>query len=272
MAARGKRGWERAMVTGASAGIGTAYAQALAAQGTHLVLVARNVERLEKLAQECRTDYNVDVEVLPADLSDPQQVAHVERRLFDSPRLDLLVNNAGIGTFGAFQAHPVGAELRQIDLNIGALVRLTHAGIASMTRHGSGTILNMSSIMALAPFPGAAIYAASKAFVSSFSEALHEELRGTGVTVTAAMPGIVQTEFMKEHGNADQLDSIPGFARLKPESVARATLRAARKGKAVSVPGVGYRIMAAMVGATPRPVLRRFNAVTARGKFGALHG
>ena len=139
-----------------------------------------------------------------------------------------------------------------------------------MTRHGSGTILNMSSIMALAPFPGSATYAASKAFVTSFSEALHEELRGTGVTVTAAMPGIVQTEFM-EHANAHHLDGLPGFAALKPESVAQATLRAARKGKAVSVPGLGYRIMAAMVGATPRAVLRRFNGVSARGKFGALH-
>jgi hypothetical protein len=271
MAARRKRGWERALVTGASAGIGTAYARTLAAQGTHLVLVARNLERLEKLAQECRTDYNVDVEVLSADLSDPQQVAYVESRLFDSPQIDLVVNNAGIGTFGAFHEHAVGAELREIDLNVGALVRMTHAAIASMTRHGSGTVLNMSSIMALAPFPGTAVYAASKAFVASFSEALHEELRGTGVTVTAAMPGIVKTEFM-EHANAHHLDGLPGFAELKPESVAQATLRAARKGKAVSIPGLGYRIMAAMVGATPRGLLRRFNAVTARGKFGALHG
>ena len=271
MAAQRKRSWERALVTGASAGIGTAYARALAAQGTHLVLVARNVERLEKLAQECRTDHGVDVEVLPADLSDQRQLAHVESRLFGSPRLDLLVNTAGIGTFGAFHQHAVTDELREIDLNVGALVRLTHAAIASMTRHGSGTILNMSSIMALAPFPGSATYAASKAFVTSFSEALHEELRGTGVTVTAAMPGIVHTEFM-EHANAHHLDGLPGFAKLKPELVAQATLRAARKGKAVSIPGFGYRIMAAMVSATPRAVLRRFSGVSARGKFGALHG
>jgi uncharacterized protein len=267
--ARGKRGWERALVTGASGGIGTAYARALAAQGTHLVLVARNVELLEKLAQECRTDYNVDVEVLPADLSDPQQVAYVERRLFDSPRLDLVVNNAGIGTFGAFHEHAVGAELRQIDVNVGALVRLTHAGIASMTRHGSGTILNMSSIMALAPFPGSATYAASKAFVSSFSEALHEELRGTGVTVTVALPGIVATKFM-ERADANHLEGVPEFAKLTPEFVAKATLRAARKGRATSVPGFGYRIAAVVIGATPRAVLRRLNGVTAHSGVGPL--
>ena len=272
MAARGKRGWERALVTGASGGIGTAYARALAAEGTHLVLVARNVERLEKLAQECRTDHGVEVEVLPADLSDQRQLAHVESRLSGSPRLDLLVNNAGIGTFGAFHQQAVIDELREIDLNVGALVRLTHAAVASMTRHGSGTVLNLSSIMALAPFPGSATYAASKAFVTSFSEALHEELRGTGVTVTAAMPGIVQHRVHENTPTRTTLTAVPGFAKLKPELVAQATLRAARKGKAVSIPGFGYRIMAAMVGATPRALLRRFSGVSARGKFGALHG
>src|SRR5258705_10241529 len=102
MATRAKRSWERALVTGASAGIGTAYARALAAQGTNLVLVARNVERLEKLAQQLRTDHGVDVEVLAADLSDPGQLALVEDRLSGSPRLDLVINNAGMGTFGAF--------------------------------------------------------------------------------------------------------------------------------------------------------------------------
>jgi hypothetical protein len=269
MAAQAKRGWERALVTGASAGIGSAYARALAAQGTNLVVVARNVEKLEKLAQECRTDHNVEVELLPADLSDPRQVDRVASRLLDAPRIDLLVNNAGIGTFGVFHNHEAVAALREIDLNIRALVRLTHAGIATMTRHGAGTILNVSSLMALGPFPGSATYAASKAFVTSFSEALHEELRGTGVTVTVAMPGLVQTEFM-DNADAHHLDGVAGFVKLKPESVAQASLRAARKGKAVSIPGAGYRIAAALVGGTPRAVLRRFNGVSARSRFGAL--
>jgi len=269
MAKRAKRTWERALVTGASAGIGAAYARALAAQGTHLVLVARSVERLEKLAQECRADYGVEVEVIAADLCNPSQLAHVESRLNRSPRLDLVVNNAGMGTFGAFHEHGVDDEMREIDLNVTAVVRLTHAAVTSMTRHGSGTILNMSSIMALAPFPGSATYAASKAFVRSFSEALHEELRGTGVTVTAALPGIVATEFM-ERADAHHLEGMPGFASLSVEFVARATLKAARKGKAVSIPGSGYRIAAALVGATPRAVLRRFTGVGARTKFGAL--
>jgi short-subunit dehydrogenase len=271
MAPPRQRDWERALVTGASAGIGSAYARVLAAHGTHLVLVARSIERLEKLAQECRSDYGVEVEVLPADLCDPRQLANVESRLFGSPRLDLLVNNAGNGTFGSFCEHDVADELREIDLNVGALVRLTHAALASMVHHGSGSVLNMSSIVALAPFPGSATYAATKAFVLSFSEALHEELRDTGVTVTAALPGFVQTEFM-ENANAHHLDDLPGFAKLTPELVARATLRAARKGKAVSIPGLGYRIMAVILDATPRRPVRRLMGAMARGKSGALHG
>jgi short-subunit dehydrogenase len=269
MAERTKSSWERALVTGASAGIGTAYARELAAQGTNLVLVARNVERLEKLAQELRTDHGIDVEVLAADLSDPCQLALVEDRLSNSPRLDLVINNAGMGSFGAFHRNTVDDELRVIDLNIGALVRLSHAAAASMARHGTGTILNVSSIMALAPFPGSATYAASKAFVSNFSEALHEELRGTGVTVTVALPGIVATEFM-DRADAHHLEGIPGFATLKPEFVAKTTLRAARKGRAVSIPSTSYRIAAVLIGATPRAVLRRFNGVSARSGVGAL--
>jgi hypothetical protein len=271
MAAPRKRDWERALVTGASAGIGSAYARVLAAHGTHLVLVARSVERLEQFAQECRSDYGVEVEVLPADLADEALLLQVERRLTTSPRIDLLVNNAGIGTFGAFHRQPVTDELREINLNIGALVRLTHAAIIAMTSHGSGTVLNVSSIMALAPFPGSATYAASKAFVTSFSEALHDELRGTGVIVMAAMPGIVDTDFM-ERADAHHLDGVPNFVRLKPERVARVTLDAARKGKAVSIPGPAYRLMAAILDATPRGLLRRFMGVTARGASGALHG
>ncbi|MCW2557923.1 MAG: short-chain dehydrogenase [Mycobacterium sp.] len=269
MGGRTKPYWERALVTGASAGIGTAYARELAMQGTNLVLVARNVERLEKLSQELRTDHGVDVEVLAADLSDPRQLTNVEDRLSRSPRPDLVVNNAGMGTFGAFHRHAIDDEVHEIALNVVALVRLTHVAAASMARHGSGTILNVASIMALAPFPGSATYAASKAFVSSFSEALHEELRGTGVTVTVALPGIVATKFM-ERADANHLEGVPEFAKLTPEFVAKATLRAARKGRATSVPGFGYRIAAVVIGATPRAVLRRLNGVTAHSGVGPL--
>ena len=264
MAVRRRRSWERGLVTGASSGIGTAYALRLAAEGTHLVLVARDHERLEELAQRCRRDHGVDVEVLVADLSDEYQLARVEHRLSASPRIDLLVNNAGIGTFGAFHKLPLSGELREINLNIGVLVRLAHAAVRSMTENGSGAVLNVSSIMALQPSPGSATYAASKAFVTSFSEALHEEVRGTPVSVTAVMPGMVRTGFMEHSGAAHHLDAVPAFARLSPDHVAKDSLRAARKGKALSIPGRGYKLMAAMLAATPRGLVRRFAGIAAK--------
>ena len=265
MARRQRRSWERALITGSSAGIGNAFARQLAADGTHLVLVARDQRRLEELAQRCREEHGVDVEVLVADLSDDEQVGRVEKRLTASPRIDLLVNNAGLGTFGAFRELPLSGELRQIDVNVRALVRLTHAALVDMSQNGSGTVLNTSSTSALQPFPGNATYAATKAFVTSFSEALHEEARGTGVTVTAVMPGAVRTEFQERAGKADEFARLPAFVWLSPDKVARDALRGARRRRALVVPGLGYKLTAAMMSAAPRGLVRRFAAIAGRG-------
>jgi short-subunit dehydrogenase len=256
--------WERALVTGASAGIGDAFARRLASDGTNLVLVARDRQRLEKLAERVQGEHGVDAEVLVADLSDDAQVARVEQRLAAAPRIDLLVNNAGFGTFGTFRELPLDGELRQIDVNIRAVVRLAHAALATMAANRSGTVLNVSSTLALQPFPGSATYAATKAFVMSFSEALHEEARGTGVTVTAVMPGMVRTEFQERAGKAEQFESLPSFAWLSPDKVAEAALRAARRGRALSVPGFGYKLSAGMTSAAPRRVVRRFASSTSK--------
>jgi uncharacterized protein len=253
--------WKRALVTGASSGIGNAFARQLAAEGTNLVLVARDGRRLDDLAQRLRQENGVDVEVLVADLSDDEQVSHVEKRLSVSPPIDLLVNNAGLGTFGTFRQLPVGGELQQIDVNIRAVVRLAHAALAFMSAHGNGTMLNMSSTLALQPFPGSATYAATKAFVTSFSEALHEEARGTGVRVSAVLPGTVRTEFMQRAGKAEEFARLPSFMFLSPEKVARDGLRGARGGRAVIVPGVGYKMIAAFMSMSPRGVVRRFAGV-----------
>jgi short-subunit dehydrogenase len=236
----------------------------LAARGTHLILVARDQRRLNEVAEECRRDHGVDVEVLAADLADDEQARRVEKRLSATPRVDLLINNAGIGTFGTFRSLPLDGELRQLDLNVRALVRLAHAAVKSMSEHGSGAVLNVSSIMALQPSPGSAIYAATKAFVTNFSEALHEEARGTGVSVTAVMPGVVRTEFMRNAGGPHRLDGLPSFAWLTSDNVVETSLRAAHKGKAISVPGLLYRITAAFIGVTPPGVVRRFAGVSAR--------
>jgi short-subunit dehydrogenase len=264
MTEREGRRWQRALVTGASSGLGRTYALHLAAQGTHLILVARDQRRLNEVAEECRRDHGVDVEVLAADLADDEQAKRVEKRLSATPRVDLLINNAGIGTFGTFRSLPLDGELRQLDLNVRALVRLAHAAVKFMSEHGSGTVLNVSSIMALQPSPGSAIYAATKAFVTNFSEALHEEARGTGVSVTAVMPGVIRTEFMRNAGDPHRLDSLPSFAWLTSDNVVETSLRAAHNGKAISVPGLLYRLTAAFIGVTPPGVLRRFAGVSAR--------
>jgi short-subunit dehydrogenase len=253
--------WKRALVTGASSGIGAAFARQLAAQGTSLVLVARDERRLDDLAQQLRREHRIDVEILTADLADDEQVGDVEKRLSVSPPVDLLVNNAGLGTFGTFRQLPVGGELQQIDVNIRAVVRLAHAALAYMSAHGIGTVLNMSSTLGLQPMPGSATYAATKAFVTSFSEALHEESRGTGVRVSALVPGTVGTEFMQRAGKEEALASLPSFMVLSPDKVARDGLRGARRGRALIIPGVSYKMMATFMTLSPRWLVRRFSAV-----------
>ncbi|HEY3241638.1 MAG TPA: SDR family oxidoreductase, partial [Acidimicrobiia bacterium] len=190
-------GWERALVTGASGGIGEVLARRLAARGCHLVLVARTEPALEKLASELSAAHGVDVEVLPADLITEEGVAAVEARLAQdgAPPVDLLVNNAGYGSAGPFAELDPARVAGEVRLNVLALVRLTRAAVPGMVARGRGSVLNVSSVASLQPLPNMATYAATKAFVTSFSESLHEELRGRGVTVTALLPGFTRTGF-----------------------------------------------------------------------------
>ena len=171
-----------ALITGASAGIGTAFARRLADRGHDLVIVARRKDRLDDLAQEITKSSNREVEVLVADLESAKGVRVVEDRVVDADRpVDLLVNNAGFGTSGRFDQLPIEAEEAEINLNVIALVRLTHAALGAMVERGHGGVINVSSVGAYQPTPHSATYAATKAFVSSFTNAIHEELRGTGV-------------------------------------------------------------------------------------------
>jgi short-subunit dehydrogenase len=233
-------------VTGASSGIGREIAVQLADAGTDLVLVARDGERLAALADSLRSDTGVDVEVLAADLSAPVARAAVERRLASAEApVDLLVNNAGFGTSGPFAELPVGREEQQVQLNVVAVQRLTSAVLAGMLERGSGTILNVASIAAFLPAAESATYGATKAFVRSFSDALHDELAGTGVSVTASMPGFTRTEFQERSG-WDEQSNVPSFAWLSAEQVARDSLAGAAAGRARVVPGAGYK---ALVGA-----------------------
>jgi short-subunit dehydrogenase len=256
--------WQRALVTGASGGLGAAFARRLAAEGTDLILVARDEERLHALADTLKAAHAIEVEVLAADLASVEGATRVAERLAVAPTVDLLVNNAAIGSKGTFAELPLNGELRQVELNVSALVRLTHAAIRHMVARGAGTVVNVSSLSGLQPEPTAATYAATKAFVISLSEALFVETRGTGVNVTLVLPGYIRTDFQKHTGNAEGYAQIPGFMWLTPERVARDALDAARQGRADSVSGYGYRLVAALLAIAPRWSLRRFSAITAK--------
>ncbi|MGV9818920.1 SDR family NAD(P)-dependent oxidoreductase [Nocardia xishanensis] len=255
--------WDRALVTGASAGIGAAFARDLAARGVDLVLVARDETRLAKLAKELTDRHEVAVEVLPADLADARSAGAVERRLGSEPFVDLLVNNAGIGTFGAFWTSDLAAEIRTVDVNVVAPLRLTRWALERMHAKGRGAIIAVSSLDALQPTPFHSVYGATKAFVNSFFEALHEEARNTPITVTTVMPGYVRTEFTATAGVDKALDRVPNRLILSPERVASEALDAAASGRTMVVPDRMYKVSAAVLGILPRRLGRRLFATLA---------
>jgi short-subunit dehydrogenase len=240
-----------ALITGASVGIGEQFSRQLSARGYDVVLVARDAARLEALAKEIE-DGGAHAEVLVADLTDSAQLAEVEAR---ARTVDVLVNNAGFGSFGAFHTLDIETELREINLNVMALVRLTHAAAAGMVERGSGGILNVSSLAGFQPGPSNATYGATKAFVTSFTEAVHEELRGTGVKVTVLCPGFTRTEF-QERANAPA-DDVPGFMWQEAPEVARAGLEGLERNKAVVMPGAMNKVMGNLSAVTPHAITRR---------------
>lgn len=262
--AEGGRRWRRALVTGASSGIGEAIARRLAGEGTDLVVVARDRARLDALAAELSDAHSVDVEVLVADLAAPVPRDAVERRVAeDGSPVDLVVNNAGFGTNGAFHELPVDREEQEVLLNVMALMRLTRAAVGRMVAEGSGHVLNVASVAGLYPVPGSATYGATKAFVCSFSDAVHEELRGTGVVVTASLPGFTRTGFQDASGWEGQ-QHLPQQAWLDADSVAAESLDGAWAGRARVVPSTRYRAITAMTAPVP-PFLRRIAMGRLRG-------
>src|SRR5664279_6145969 len=249
-----------AVVTGASSGIGRSFALALADQGHDLVLVARDTARLDALATELADAYGAYAEVLGADLSDAAALATVEARVADGDRpIELLVNNAGFGTSGHFSGLPIDREEQEIQLNVLALVRLTHAALGGLVERGRGGVINVASIAGYQPTPGNAVYGATKAFVMSFTQAVHEELKGTGVKCMVLAPGFTRTEFQVRAG----FDSseVPGFLWQDAPTVVQHSLRAYAKGRAVCVPGPLNSATAAFTAVTPHSVTRRIAGV-----------
>jgi short-subunit dehydrogenase len=256
----------RALVTGASTGLGAVFATALARQQYDLLIVARSRERLEALAERLRHSDGIAVEVMVADLTQPLALRAVEARAAADQALTLLVNNAGFGTAGPFARLDPDREEAEISLNVLALVRLTRAVLPGMIAQGQGAIINVSSLAAFVPGPYDAVYGATKAFVNSFTEALHEELRGTGVRVQTLCPGFTSTEFQQRAGI--DVSKIPTFAWMTPEAVVAASLAALQRGQVICVPGLLYRCLALLIGAAPRSLVRRVTGLLARRVLG----
>ena len=249
-----------AVITGPTAGIGRAFATALADRGHDLVLVARDVQRLDALAADLRARTGVATEVIAADLSSAPDLRVVEARLCDPSRpVDVLVNNAGFGIKQPFLRSSVDDEQRMIDVMVTAVMRTTHAVLPSMVQRGHGVILNVSSV---ASWLTGGTYSAAKAWVTVFSEGLHAELAGTGVRVTAVCPGFVHTEF-HERALMD-MSSVPAWMWLDADDVVRQALRDAGSNRAISVTGAQYKAMGALLRHGPRAMIRRIGIVRTR--------
>jgi short-subunit dehydrogenase len=252
--------WRSALVTGASSGIGEAFVRQLAADNVPTVVVARRVDRLDALATSLS-----GIEVLPADLTTDEGVARVGARLASAEDpIDLLINNAGFGTSGQFVSIDPQRTDDEIRLNVLALTRLSRAALPGMIERRRGWVLNVSSIAGFVAVPSLAVYAATKAYVTSFSEALHEELRGSGVVVTVLHPGLTRTEFSAVSAGEVPSISGPAFATMEADEVAQAGLQAAAAGRATVAPGWTNKAITGLTPLAPRAIVRRVVGLTRR--------
>lgn len=248
-----------AVVTGATAGLGAEFARQLAAAGQDLVLVARDVPRLEASAAELRTAYGVAVEVIGADLADRDQLGRVAARLADPARpVDLLVNNAGFARRTGFLADDLAEEERAVDVMLRAVLVLSHASATTMRDRGRGRIVNIASVAA---FVAMGTYSATKSWVVVFTEALARELAGSGVTATVVCPGFVHTEF-HERANLN-MSRLPEWGWVGAERVVRESLAGAANGRVVVVPSRRYAVLVTLLRYLPRGLVRRVSAALA---------
>lgn len=234
-------GYKKALITGASAGLGEEYARQLAEAGTDLILVARRRERLEALAAELSSaKFGVKVEIFPADLSRDEDIQRLAEKIRQTPDLDLLINNAGFGGKEKFYQDENGEAERMIKVHVVAPTVLTKAALSGMMARKSGAIINVASIAAFSPLSGA-MYSSTKAFLVMFSENLQSELHDTGIKVQALCPGLTHTEFHQVAG-IDK-EAIPGILWMKADRVVKISLRALSKNKVIIVPGLRNKFL-----------------------------
>jgi len=243
-----------ALITGPTAGIGRAFAEALATKGMNLVLVSRDAGRLEQVAAQIRDSKgsHLQIEVLPADLSDRSQMDRVADRLRDPKRpVQVLVNNAGVGLVRGFIETEIDQEQQLLDVLVTAVLRLTHAAVPGMVARGKGVIFNVSSV---AGWITGSTYSAAKSWVTVFTEGLAQDLSGTGVRAVAVCPGYVRTEF---HERADMdVAEVPAWMWLEAADVVAQAFRDAEQGRVISVTGPQYKAMATILQHAPRPLVR----------------
>ncbi|HEY49816.1 MAG TPA: SDR family oxidoreductase [Dehalococcoidia bacterium] len=244
-----------ALVTGASTGIGNALARVLAKDGKNVVVVARSRDKLDELKAELENNYGTIVRVLPKDLCDPKAPQEIYSELEkEGIRIDVLVNNAGFGVYGKFYETDLQKELEMIQVNVISLIHLTKLFLKKMVENRSGSILNVSSLCAFIPGPLESMYCGTKALVRWFSEALANELKGTGVTVTCLYPGLVTTQFHKranmEHTRA------ANRKMMDADTCAEAAYKALKKGKLTVIPGWEYKVGVILARVVPGIMIR----------------
>lgn len=248
--------YKTALITGASSGIGAAFAEALAAQGCALVLVARSADKLQGLAQRLSQQHGQRVEVVAMDLATASPggaLSQAVERL--GLQVDLLVNNAGFGSTGSFETLEPLREQQEILLNVGAVVDLARTFLPAMLQAGRGAIINVASMAAFQPLPYMAVYGASKAFVWSFSDALWGECRGRGVHVMAVCPGPVDTAFFEATGNISLRQTVPSSSMMSAQRVVQETLRGLRRRSRLVIPGGLGKVSSVFTRLAPRPWL-----------------
>ena len=250
-----------ALITGPTSGLGAGFARRYAADGYDLVLVARDAQRLDRLAAELHDEAGAGVEVIVADLSQAADRSKVADRL--SAGVRVLVNNAGFGTSGEFWTADYAVLQSQLDVNVTAVMQLTHAALPPMLGAGRGTVINVASVAGLLPGRGST-YSASKAWVVAFTEGLSNGLEGTGVGVHALCPGFVHTEFHARAGI--EMSGTPSILWLEVDDVVRETMADVAKGKVVIVPGLQYKVLTTGGRMVPRSLVRAMTKVVGRGR------
>ena len=242
-----------ALITGATAGIGAAYAKLLAKEGFDLVLVARDLPRLKGVAKELSKLYKIKAETIKADLTKPAQLAKVEKRLANNSKpIEVLINNAGFGLKDSFLVSNLAKEQELLDVLVTAPMRLSHAVLPGMIKRNSGSIVNVSSV---ASFIAGGTYSAAKSYLTVFSEYLHTELRDTNIKVSALCPGFTRTEF---HARGKmKMSGLPNYMWTAVDQVVAKSWRYVKAGKVICIPGWQYMLLSSIARIAPRPIVRK---------------